>query len=795
MLTLLPVQNLLAELKRRKVFRVAAGYAAAAFVIIEGADLVFPRIGLSEQSVTAVVWAALLLLPVAIAAAWVYDVDEGRLRATEPAAPGELESITEEPRSRRWPIGILAAGATVLLFVTAWLTLGGSESDPTAIAKLDPNVIVVLPFAVHGPEDQAYLGRGLVDLLTPRLDGVGSLRTVPARSVLGKVRQEAEDDLDPAAAEKVAASLGAGRYVQGEVLEVGGRLSITAALRKIGDEGQIEATIEGSDSELLEMVDELTAELVAGLEGSGSGRVRQLAALTTASLAALKAYLHGDELLRAGQFTPALAAFEEAVALDSTFALAHYRLSVAREWGSVTGATAAADAAHRHASRLSDRDRLLVDAMWTWRHGNGREAEDLYRTVLGRWPDDMEAWLQLAEVLNHFMPMMGYEATRSTTAFERVLDYEPEHLLSLWHLVRLEARAGNLERADSLVNVIRRLSPEGDRTLELLAMVSARGGSENWPAVAGALREAQDITPYFATWNVAVYAENVEKALELAGLLVEPGRSSEVRATGFLQAAVLQYASGRTEEAERALKEVEALDPELAKSHRALFALHPQSGATLADLERHAAWLAAWAPPSGCVSNHPVRSFEPGSCIRPVIRSYLLGVTLARLGRSEEAMAEIAQIERLQRLDGDQGHAPLFIPAIRAEIEIQRGDTLGALALLEAAPAKAFYIEALQSAFYTHGLTRYRRAELLDSAGRAEDATRWYGSFDDGSIYDILYRGTAEVRLGELHESAGRTEEAASYFAKSYELLGDGTGSFADLAARAQAGLERTTAH
>jgi tetratricopeptide (TPR) repeat protein len=312
--------------------------------------------------------------------------------------------------------------------------------------------------------------------------------------------------------------------------------------------------------------------------------------------------------------------------------------------------------------------------------------------------------------------------------------------------------------------------------------------------VVGALREAQDITPYFAIWNVAVYAENVEKALELAGLLVEPGRSSEVRATGYVQTAVLLYASGRTEEAERALDEVEAIDPDLAMSHRALFALHAQGGTTLADLKRHAAWLSAWAPPSGCVSNHPVRSFEPGSCIRPVVRSYLLGVTLARLGRSEEALAEIMELERLQRLDEDQGHASLFIPAIRAEVEIQRGDTLEAVAILEAAPETAFYIEALQSAFYTHGLTRYRRAELLDSVGRIEDATLWYGSFDDGSIYDLLYRGSAEVRLGELLESAGRTEEAASYFAKSYELLSGGRGSFADLAARAHAGLERTEA-
>jgi hypothetical protein len=41
-------QRFFAELKRRQVFRVMAIYGAAAFAVIEAADVMFPRTGLPD---------------------------------------------------------------------------------------------------------------------------------------------------------------------------------------------------------------------------------------------------------------------------------------------------------------------------------------------------------------------------------------------------------------------------------------------------------------------------------------------------------------------------------------------------------------------------------------------------------------------------------------------------------------------------------------------------------------------------------------------------------------------------
>jgi len=47
--------SFIAELKRRNVFRVGIAYAVTSWLLMQAADLVFPRIGLSDSAVTLVI--------------------------------------------------------------------------------------------------------------------------------------------------------------------------------------------------------------------------------------------------------------------------------------------------------------------------------------------------------------------------------------------------------------------------------------------------------------------------------------------------------------------------------------------------------------------------------------------------------------------------------------------------------------------------------------------------------------------------------------------------------------------
>ena len=73
-------QRLFAELKRRRVFRVAAVYGATSFVILQVADLLQEGLQLPQTFLTAVTVLALAGFPVALLLAWLYVVGARKAR-------------------------------------------------------------------------------------------------------------------------------------------------------------------------------------------------------------------------------------------------------------------------------------------------------------------------------------------------------------------------------------------------------------------------------------------------------------------------------------------------------------------------------------------------------------------------------------------------------------------------------------------------------------------------------------------------------------------------------------------
>jgi hypothetical protein len=78
--------GLLAELKRRKVVRVAVVYAATAFVVLQAADIMLPQMGVPAWGLSLVVALIVLGFPIAIVLGWALEVTPDGIKRTE-AAP------------------------------------------------------------------------------------------------------------------------------------------------------------------------------------------------------------------------------------------------------------------------------------------------------------------------------------------------------------------------------------------------------------------------------------------------------------------------------------------------------------------------------------------------------------------------------------------------------------------------------------------------------------------------------------------------------------------------------------
>jgi serine/threonine-protein kinase len=313
-----------------------------------------------------------------------------------------------------------------LVAVVSWLAFG-RQPPPTA-----PTRLAVLPFAVPAGGRFAYLAQGMVDLLSRNLNGAEALVTVDPGRVMSAAGRGEAGAPDAEKGRDIARRLGAGQYIIGSVVPGGGQLRIQAQLYaqdSTPSPAITQAAVEGDSAKLFELVDQLTAQLLVR-RGQGQGaRLAQTAAVTTRSLSALKLYLDGERNLRAAQYDSAIAGFQRAIEVDTSFALAHYRLAVA---GLFVGRMGLIEPAIERAltldQRLIERDRRLLAAFADLVRGKSDRAEQQYREFLEAYPDDVEARFELANLLYTYNASRGRSPVEAKEQYAQVLQVDPKFL-------------------------------------------------------------------------------------------------------------------------------------------------------------------------------------------------------------------------------------------------------------------------------------------------------------------------------------------------------------------------------
>ncbi|HUP32360.1 MAG TPA: adenylate/guanylate cyclase domain-containing protein [Gaiellaceae bacterium] len=376
---------------------------------------------------------------------------------TAPAErPGRSEATA--PAGLRRPVVIAGAVLTLLaaLLVAALVTRDRAGLVPgDAIAESAAPGVVVLPFTVNDPE-LARWKEGMVDLLSTNLDGAGGLRAIDSRTVLARWRERVPEDgvADLTTALDIARRAG-GRYgLVGSAVSSGASMRLAAELYDLESGATLGSPqVEGSPDSIFGLVDRLSIEVLALiLEQDADAPRVDLASVTTSSLPALKSYLEAEELARRGDFPSAIPAYEEAVAADSTFALAHVRLADAYGWdaGITPQVLAEYAAAERHSARLPEREAALLEVSLAYANARAG-ATRLAEQVSERYPDDPGAWYLLGETYFHlpYQSLPSFEKQREP--FARAMRLDPNYLPAEIHLVDLAFATADEAAADSLM--------------------------------------------------------------------------------------------------------------------------------------------------------------------------------------------------------------------------------------------------------------------------------------------------------------------------------------------------------
>ena len=352
---------------------------------------------------------------------------EGATAVTPVAIPGAA-------RSGRWRLWPLAAGALVAAGTGAagWTLL--RDRGPAVLPSA--SVLAVLPFApASGDSGLVRLGRDLASTVSASLDGVGDIRTVDRLTVLAQTPATgASLPLRDAAA--LARRLGATSVVSGSLARDGGRVRLDVGLYTTDDLAPLaQRSVLAAPESLSALTDSVVWKLLADIWRHGTPPTPTLEAVTTHSVDALRAYLDGEREAVAGHHTEAEAHYRRAIAADSSFWFAYFRLGNVAGWAEsgVDSATEAAYWTHRHL--LPQRERMLIEAA-RGDSGMFRQRQQL-EAMVERYPDYWPAWWMLGDPLLHTYGHIGATAADARKALERVVQLNPGMVAAWEHLVWL----------------------------------------------------------------------------------------------------------------------------------------------------------------------------------------------------------------------------------------------------------------------------------------------------------------------------------------------------------------------
>ncbi|MGD2217752.1 MAG: hypothetical protein PVJ64_13435, partial [Gemmatimonadales bacterium] len=230
------------EIHRRSLWQVVAIYIGGAWACYEIIDTITDRLTLPGWLPVLAIILFLLALPFVLATAFVREDAVGGPAVDQAAPPktagAELAAKRARVARRRlitWRtlgvafVAVLAAWGAV---AAGWLLLGGraDRGPEEAAPAVSVARVAVLPFSVRGSDDVAYLGEGMVDLLSTAPDGAGELNVVDPYALMEFLTGERDGPINPEAGEAVANRFGAGRFVLGTIVEAGGRLQVNASL-------------------------------------------------------------------------------------------------------------------------------------------------------------------------------------------------------------------------------------------------------------------------------------------------------------------------------------------------------------------------------------------------------------------------------------------------------------------------------------------------------------------------------------------------------------------------------------
>lgn len=406
-----------------------------------------------------------------------------------------VSNIWKADQKIKW---LISGISILLLMVVASLYLFGIINPSLQLVKS----LAVLNFEnMNQPDDPERLGQILQELIIADLSDISELKVFSSQRLFDIQKQlgsENRNTIDPELATDIAQRAGAETMLTGKIIQRGSNMILTSQLININD-GSIMKSHQVEGNDIYVMVDELTALIQADLQISVRDNefvTNDVSKKTTSSMNAFQFYFTGVDYFNKSHFGEAIDEFKKAIAIDSTFSSAYYKLAMAQWWSQSELSDETLEDAQQSLQKIlngswykTTKEKLLAQGALELTKQNFVAAEDIYKQLINFIDDEKEAWYGLGEA--YFHGSQDYE--KAGEAFERAIELDPQFTVAYRHI--FDIYSINKQYDSGIIRATQLIDNDPENAWGYIFLAHMFFGKENYNRAKSALKDALEVDP------------------------------------------------------------------------------------------------------------------------------------------------------------------------------------------------------------------------------------------------------------------------------------------------------------
>jgi tetratricopeptide (TPR) repeat protein len=637
---------------------------------------------------------------------------------------------------KRTTLGGVAAVGALILLTGAWMVLRAMGIGPAASliasGKLDAQERLILA-EFKGPASDSLLGPTVTEAFRTDLAQSASLRIMPAaavRGVLQRMQRPTNIRVDYAVAREIATREGIKAVLDGDIVTLGGRYVLSARLVS-AQNGEDLATFREDASDANDIIPAISrlSKQVRSRVGESLKAVQNAKTLdkvTTPSLEALQKYVAANRMVEVeGDFPRFQELMNEAIALDSGFAMAYRKLAI----------------------ELSNRglQRQLVTDLLQKAYDNMDRLSETERLIL---------------LGSYYTQGARQDIPKAVSALESLLDLDSTSVTALNNLAVAYHLQGQYAKQESLA--VRAVAVQPTAAVFFNNLVHAR-------AHLGKLAEARQAVE-IATANIPrnpdvafMRTEILEEELKIDSADVILDSLAKARTNDMPTRNAVLFERSALRRIKGQLRDAIAFQSEQRRTARQMGNRQAVINAILDTAEYDVRFRDAVSAAARAVeraATHPIMDSVPDAT-RPYLRLIEMA---AASGRIDRANATLSQYEKSSQVESPDGQRSLL--AARGHIARSERQFDNAI---------TSFRQAIGGSCPDCGLPDLGLS--YDLAGQTDSAIAVFTRYTRARAITIVQRATwlptIHRRLGELYDAKGNVEQALTHYTQFVELWKD----------------------